>query len=82
MPYQGPWSECNHCNNSMLAARKHDASPWFGTPSGTTTQGPWSKKQRQGLLCLIATVEPQDALPGTPDQGPCALGTGPLVLAL
>ena len=82
MPYQGPLSECNHCNKSMLAARKHDASPLFGTPSGTTTQGPWSKKQRQGLLCLIATVEPQDHGPGAPILGPCALDHGPLVLAL
>ena len=68
MPYQGPWSECVHCNNSMLAIHKHDASPLFGTPSGTTIQGPWSKIHRQGLLCLIAAVEPQDH--------------GPLVLAL
>ena len=29
MPYQGPWFECNHCNNSMLAAHKHDASALF-----------------------------------------------------
>ena len=34
----------------------------------------------QGLLRLIATVEPQDAVLETPDQGPCALGPGPLVL--
>ena len=29
MPYQGPWSECVHCNNKMLAARKHNASALF-----------------------------------------------------
>ncbi len=29
MPYQGPWSECNHCNNNMLAAHKHNASALF-----------------------------------------------------
>jgi hypothetical protein len=29
MPYQGPWSEFNHCNDNMLAARKHDASALF-----------------------------------------------------
>ena len=29
MPYQGPWSECNHCNNSMLTAHKRDASALF-----------------------------------------------------
>ena len=36
--------------------------------------------QRQGLLCLIATVETQDHGPGTPDHGPCASVHGPLVL--
>ena len=29
MPYQGPYSECVHCNNMMLAACKHDASALF-----------------------------------------------------
>jgi|GEM_PF-1936397 hypothetical protein len=31
MPYQGPWSECNHCNNNMLAIHKHNASAlsWY-----------------------------------------------------
>ena len=30
MPYQGPWSECNHCNNNMLATHKHNTSALFG----------------------------------------------------
>jgi hypothetical protein len=38
------------------------------------------KDQRQGLLCLIATVETQDYGPGTPDHGRHASDTGPLVL--
>ena len=29
MPYQGPWSECNHCNNNMLATHEHNASALF-----------------------------------------------------
>jgi len=29
MPYQGPRSECNHCNNNMLAIHKHNASALF-----------------------------------------------------
>ena len=29
MPNQGPWSECNHCNNNMLAIHKHNASALF-----------------------------------------------------
>ena len=29
MPYQGPWSECVHCNNNMLEACKQDASALF-----------------------------------------------------
>ena len=29
MPNQGPWSECNHCNNNMLATHKHNASALF-----------------------------------------------------
>jgi hypothetical protein len=76
MPNQGPWSECNHCNNNMLAIHKHNASALFGTPSGTTVQGPWSKIQRYGVLCLIPTVE----LQGHPGHGPRALDLGALVL--
>ena len=29
MPNQGPRSECNHCNNNMLATHKHNASALF-----------------------------------------------------
>jgi hypothetical protein len=38
--------------------------------------------EKQGLLCLIAAVEPQDPEPGTPDHGPRVSDHGPLVLAL
>jgi len=44
--------------------------------------GLWSVAQRQGLLYPIATVEPKGAGLGPPIVGLCALGTGPLVLAL
>ena len=44
--------------------------------------GPRSVDQRQGLLCLIATVHPQDHGPGAPILGPRVTDHGPLVLAL
>jgi hypothetical protein len=44
--------------------------------------GPRSVDQRQGLLCLIATVHPQDYGPGAPILGPRVTDHGPLVLAL
>ena len=44
--------------------------------------GPRSVDQRQGLLCLIATVHPQDHGPGPPILGPRVTDIGPLVLAL
>jgi len=44
--------------------------------------GPWSEDQRQGLLCLIAKVEPQDHGPGAAVIGPRVSDHGPLVLAL
>ena len=36
--------------------------------------GSWSVDQRQGLLCLIAAVELQDAGPGTPNHRALRLG--------
>ena len=36
--------------------------------------GPWPVDQRQGLLCLIAAVELQDAGPGTPNHRALRLG--------
>ena len=42
--------------------------------------GPWSVDQRQGLLCLIATVDPQDHGPGAPIIGPRVSDHGLLVL--
>ena len=44
--------------------------------------GPRSVDQLQGLLCLIAKVEPQDHGPGPPIPGPRVSVLGPLVLAL
>jgi len=44
--------------------------------------GPRSVDQRQGLLCLIAKVEPYDLGTGTPILGPRVSDHGPLVLAL
>ena len=44
--------------------------------------GPRSGDQLQGLLCLIAKVEPQDHGPGAPIIGPRVSDHGPLVLAL
>ena len=44
--------------------------------------GPWSVDQLQGLLCLIAKVEPQDHGPGPPIPGPRVSDHGPLVLEL
>ena len=44
--------------------------------------GPRSVDQRQGLLCLIATVEPQAHGPPPPILGPRVSDHGPLVLAL
>ena len=44
--------------------------------------GPRSVDQRQGLLCLIAKVEPQDHGPGPPIIRPRVSDHGPLVLAL
>ena len=54
--------------------------PCFGTPIGITVQGPWSTDHRQGLLWQFAMAEIEGHGPGTPDHGPRALGTGPLVL--
>ena len=42
--------------------------------------GPRSVDQRQGLLCLIAKVEPYDLGTGTPILGPRVSDHGPLVL--
>ena len=56
MPYQGPRSECNHCNNNMLATHKHNASALFwytqryhrprtvehGAAAGVTAANPYS----------------------------------------
>ena len=44
--------------------------------------GPRSVDHRQGLLCLIPTVEPQVHGPGAPILGPRVTDHGPLVLAL
>ena len=44
--------------------------------------GPRSVDQRQGLLCLIAAVEPQAHGPPPPIPGPRASDHGPLVLEL
>ena len=38
--------------------------------------------EKQGLLCPILTVEPQERGPGAPILGPRASDHGPLVLAL
>ena len=43
--------------------------------------GPWSVDQRQGLLCMIAKVEPYDPGPDPPIPGPRVSDHGPLVLA-
>ena len=42
--------------------------------------GPWSLDQRQGLLCLIAKVEPYDLGTGTPILGLCVSDHGPIQL--
>ena len=42
--------------------------------------GPRSVDQRQGLLCLIAAVEPQAHGPPPPIPGPRVSDHGPLVL--
>ena len=44
--------------------------------------GSRSVDQRQGLLCLIAKVEPYDPGPDPPFPGPRVSDHGPLVLAL
>ena len=44
--------------------------------------GLWSVDQRQGLLCLIAKVEPYDLGTGTPILGPRVSDHWPLILAL
>jgi len=44
--------------------------------------GPRPANQRQGLLFLIPTAEPQEVGLGTPDYGPRASDHGSLVLAL
>jgi hypothetical protein len=54
--------------------------PCFGTPIGITVQGPWSTDHRQGLLWQFAMAEIEGHGLGTPDHGPRALVTGPLVL--
>ena len=41
-----------------------------------------ARGQRQGLLWPFAMADTQGAAPGTPDHGPCASDTGPIVLAL
>ena len=82
MPYQGPWSECNHCNNNMLAIHKHNASALFWYTQRYHDPRTEEHGSPQGLLCLIHAIEPQDHGPGAPILGPCASGTGPLVLAL
>ena len=73
MHFQGPWSECVHCNNNMLATTRTTQVPCSGTSSGTTVQ-------EQGLLCLIATGELHGPRPRTPDHRPRVPDTGPLVL--
>ena len=83
MPYQGPWSECNHCNNNMLAAHKLNASALFWYTQRyhslrTLEHGPTA----EGLLYQIHSVEPQDRGPWTPDHGPRVSDHGPSVLAL
>ena len=42
----------------------------------------WTAGQRQGLLCLIATVHPQDHGLGAPILGPRVSDHGPLVLGV
>ena len=68
---------------NTLVVRKHDASALFGyTQQYHSFNGRRVIGQRQGLLCLIPTVEPQGSGPRTPDHGPCESDYGPLVLAL
>ena len=80
MPYQGPWSKCNHCNNNMLATHKHNASALFwytqryhdprteehGSPAGVTVPNAFSR------VTGTRTGPPYHKAP--------RLGHGPLVL--
>jgi hypothetical protein len=43
--------------------------------------GPWSVDQRQGLLCLIAKVEPYDLGTGTPNFKAPRLGPRPFSIS-
>ena len=66
MPNQGPRSECNHCNNNMLATHKHNASALFwytqryhaptrgylAQSSQTKGPGPWTGDPRSRALRL------------------------------
>jgi hypothetical protein len=79
MPYQGPWSKCNHCNNNMLATHKHNASALFWYTQRYHESR--STEHRQGLLWQFAMAEIVGHGPGAPDHGPRVSDHGPLVLA-
>ena len=66
MPYQGPWSECNHCNINMLAKYKYKTSALFlytqryhaptrvylDQSRQTIVPGPWSWDARSRAVHL------------------------------
>ena len=68
MPNQGPWSECNHCNNNMLATRKHNASAlfWYAQRYHAPTRG-----------YLAQSTKTKGPEPGTRDPGSRAPRLGP-----
>ena len=82
MPNQGPWSECNHCNNKMLATHKHNASALFWYTQRYHDPRTEEHGAPAGVLWQFAMTEIVGHVPGTPDLGPRFSDHGPLVLAL
>jgi len=62
MPFQGPRSECVHCNNKMLAARKHNASGLFCYTQ--RYHGPKATIKTSGARAMICGV--RSCLTGLP----------------
>ena len=65
MPNQGPRSECNHCNNNMLATHKHNASAlfWYTQRYHAPTRGYLAQStQTKGRAPRTLGDDPQKAL--------------------
>ena len=75
MPYQGPWSKCNHCNNNMLATHKHNASALFWYTQ--RYHGPRTEEHGLPAGVTVAVRYGRDCGAWTGDPGPRAPRLGP-----